>query len=74
MSSNPLFIVPDFSLHFPKELSYAEKNVVFHIGVRRNVSFPQKPVVKCVRSDSLITLLIRKIFKVENKVFTPIVF
>ena len=87
MMSNPLFIIPDFFLHFPNELCYgylrfegngkrqtffptflkefshflqtqgshswvllenAKKNLVFHFGVGRHASFPQKPVVKAI--------------------------
>ena len=50
-ASNPLFIIPDFFWHFPNELwvllENAKKNLVFHFGVGRHASFPQKPVVKC---------------------------
>jgi hypothetical protein len=59
MASNSLFIIPGFFLHFPNESlglkemgkflwegrENGKKNLVFHFGVGRHASFPQKPVV-----------------------------
>ena len=56
MVSNPLFIIPDFFFIFQMKGSHsrvildnAKKNLIFHFGVGRHASFPQKPVVNRVK-------------------------
>ena len=57
MASIPLFIIPDYFLHFPNELSYGywkmQRKLVFHFGVGRHASFPLKPVVKVVKVEKI---------------------